>query len=61
MIFIILENKNIDQSDEIIVKSLRLYKKHEKKAKLEGKGIWSNNIQITEKESMFMKIFHWLF
>lgn len=61
MIFITLDNKNIDQSDEIIIKSLRLYKKYEKKARMEGKGIWSNNIQITEKENILKRIFHWFF
>lgn len=61
MIFITLDNKNIDQSDEIIIKSLRLYKKYEERARMEGKGIWSNNIQITEKENIFKRIFHWFF
>lgn len=62
LLFLIrIENRNIDRSDEIIIKSLRLYKKSEKKAKSEGKGIWSNNIQAVKEENLFKRIYHWLF
>lgn len=54
------KNKEIDSNDEIL-KLLKIYKASENKAKKEKKGIWIESTNEIQIESIIMKIYHKLF